>query len=107
MHPYVSCTGHQHLGKMAQAQRLQRLLTSSSTQQKENGVMIKFGLIGAATALLMVATPAMAKQRVDHTRYGYAQRLPRSVYNAYGFDRSSDVTPGNTSADFDRRNTFN
>ncbi|HSY55713.1 MAG TPA: hypothetical protein VK834_04630 [Bradyrhizobium sp.] len=76
-------------------------------RKKENSVMIKFGLIGAAAALLMVATPAMAKQRVDHTRYGYAQRLPRSVYNAYGFDRSSDVTPGNTSADFDRRNTFN
>ena len=107
MHPYVSCTGHQHLGKREQAQRLQRLLTSSFDRKKENSVMIKFGLIGAAAALLMVATPAMAKQRVDHTRYGYAQRLPRSVYNAYGFDRSSDVTPGNTSADFDRRNTFN
>jgi len=69
--------------------------------------MIKFGLIGAAAALLMVATPAMAKQRVDHTRYGYSQRIPRSVYNAYGFDRGSAVTPGNISADFDRRNTFN
>jgi hypothetical protein len=92
---------------MAQAHRLQRLLASSFDRKQENSVMVKFGLIGAAAALLMVATPAMAKQRVDHTRYGYAQRIPRSVYNAYGFDRSSDVTPGNTSADFDRRNTFN
>jgi hypothetical protein len=92
---------------MTQANPLQRLPTSSLTQLQEKNAMTNFGLIGTAAVLLLVATPAMAKQRVDHTRYGYAQRIPRSVYNAYGFDRGSDVTPGNTSADFDRRNTFN
>jgi hypothetical protein len=87
--------------------RLQRLPTSSFAQQKEENAMTNLTLIGAAAALLLIATPAMAKQRVDHYRYGYAHRMPRSVYNAYGFYRGDDAAPSNISGDFDRRNTFN
>jgi hypothetical protein len=69
--------------------------------------MTNFTLIGAAAALLLIATPAMAKQRTDHYRYGYSRPLSRSVYGAYDFYRGDNVVPGNVSADFDRRNTFN
>jgi len=69
--------------------------------------MTNFILIGATAALLLAGTPAMAKQRVDHTRYGYSHRMPRSVYDAYGFDKGGNSLPENVSGDFDRRNTFN
>jgi hypothetical protein len=69
--------------------------------------MTNFTLIGAAAALLLVTAPAMAKPRVDHYRYGYSHRLPRSVYGAYGYYRGDASFPSNVSGDFDRRNTFN
>jgi hypothetical protein len=70
--------------------------------------MTNLTLIGAAAALLLVATPAMARQHFGYYRYGYSQRVPRSVYRAYGFDRGDDFAPHNNfSGDFDRRNTFN
>jgi hypothetical protein len=50
----------------------------------------------------------MARQHFGYYRYGYSQRVPRSVYRAYGFDRGDDLAPHNNfSGDFDRRNTFN
>jgi len=67
--------------------------------------MTSFGLIGAAALVLLVATPAMAAQRVGHHRYvsvRHGQNY-RSFYGAYGFDRGNDSSSG----DFDRRNTFN
>jgi hypothetical protein len=76
-------------------------------QPKGNSAMTNFTLIGAVAALLLVAAPAIAKQHVDHYRYGYSHRLPRSVYGAYGFYRGGDSLPSNISGDFDRRNTFN
>ena len=85
---------------------LQRMLTSSFARQKENEPMTNFTLISAA-ALLLVATPAMARQHFEHYRYGYSHRMPRSVYRAYGFYRGDDFVPHNYSDDFDRRNTFN
>ena len=68
--------------------------------------MTNFTLISAASALLLVATPAMAGQRYEHYRYGFSHRMPRSVYRAYGIYRSDDFSPRNYSDDFDRRNTF-
>ena len=85
---------------------LATIAESSFIGQKENSAMTNLILIGAAAALL-VAAPAMAKQRVDHYRYGFSHRLPRSVYDAYGFYRGDDSLPSNVSGDFDRRNTFN
>ena len=69
--------------------------------------MTNFTLISAAAALLLVATPAMARQRFEHYRYGYSHRMPRLVYRAYGFYRGDDFAPQNFSGDFDRSNTFN
>ena len=68
--------------------------------------MTKFTLISAA-ALLLIAAPAMARQRFEHHRYGYSHRMSRSVYRAHGFYRGDGVAPQNFSNDFDRRNTFN
>jgi len=67
--------------------------------------MTRLGLIGAAALSLLVATPAMATQHIDHHRHVSALRNTRnyqSFYGAYGYDRDSNI-----SADFDRRNTFN
>jgi hypothetical protein len=74
--------------------------------------MTKFKLIGAAALSLLVAAPAAATPPRDHHRHAYSHGLSRSfghgsAYEAYGFDRSGDVSRGNISADFDRRNTFN
>jgi hypothetical protein len=69
--------------------------------------MTNFTLISAAAALLLVATPAMARQHFEHYRYGYSHRVSRSVYGAYGFYRGDEFAPQNSSGDFDRRNTFN
>jgi hypothetical protein len=76
-------------------------------QTKGKQAMTNFTLISAAAALLLVATPAMARQHFKHYRYGYSHRMPRSVYRAYGFYRGDDLAPHNYSDDFERRNTFN
>ncbi|MGD0850501.1 hypothetical protein [Bradyrhizobium sp.] len=80
--------------------------------------MMNLRLIGAATFLLMLATPAMAM----HQRYGQVIRseLPEraapkysygSTYGAYNFsprdDFATDHNIDDLDLDFDRRNTFN
>ena len=69
--------------------------------------MTKVTLMSAAAALLLVATPAMARQHFKHYRYRYSHRMPRSANLAYGFYRGDHFAPRNFSDDFDRRNTFN
>ena len=69
--------------------------------------MTRFRLFGAVALSLLVTTPAMAMQHVNRHRNASTARHAgsfdyRSVYGAYGFDRS-----GGFSDDFDRRNTFN
>jgi hypothetical protein len=69
--------------------------------------MTNVTLISAAAAVLLVATPAMARQRFEHYRCGYSHQVSRSVYGAYGFYRGNNFVSRNSSGDFDRRNTFN
>jgi hypothetical protein len=79
--------------------------------------MANFGLIGAATIALLVATPAMAAQVRHHHRYAHGRRItpvknPRrswlepadGAYEYYGIDKY--YPEENYDADFDRKNTF-
>ncbi len=75
---------------------------------------MNFRLIGIAALSLMLASPAMAAQGHHHHRMHRqlsVQQAPRvgygRPYEAYGFDRGDDFAPGNSSGDFERRNTFN
>ena len=77
--------------------------------------MTNLKLIGAATLSLLVASPAVATPQRDHHHYSYSHRMSPvqharsygSPYEAYGFDRGNDFNRGNSSGDFERRNTFN
>jgi hypothetical protein len=79
--------------------------------------MTNFRLIGAAAALLLVASPAMAKESGRHAHFGHPRKaisigLPRtfdyrSAYGAYDFYPGHNFVPENVDGDFDRRNTFN
>jgi hypothetical protein len=79
--------------------------------------MTKFKLIGAVTLSLLIASPAVATPQRDHRHYSYSHQMSPvqhargfsygSPYEAYGFDRGNDFNRGNSSGDFERRNTFN
>jgi hypothetical protein len=79
--------------------------------------MTNFGLIGAATIALVVATPAMAAQVRHHRRHAYARRVAPvqnpgqswlgpagGAYEYYGIDKY--YPEENYDADFGRKNTF-
>jgi hypothetical protein len=101
MHPYVSSTG---INRSAVA--------VVCSPVKKGKCVMNLKLVAAAAASLLVATPALAAQRVDHHRQSrrvqHARKFDyRSVYGAYGFDRGDDFASGNDYDDFARRNTFN
>ena len=92
----------------ASQQMMDNSLAAIADIALENDAMTSFTLIGAAAALLLVATPAMARQRAHPYRYGYSHRVSRSAYGAYDFDRGDNFAAGNPyENDFDRKNTFN
>ena len=109
MHPYVSSTG---INNSAVDGNNRKGMPPSSVRPLAGKCVMNLKLIAAAAASLLVATPALAAQRVDHHRQSrrvqHARKFDyRSVYGAYGFDRGDDFAPGNDYDDFARRNTFN
>jgi len=88
------------------------------SQEREDSIMINFGLIGAVAIAFLATTPAMAVQVRHHHRYAYARRVapvqdPQQswlgpadrAYEYYGIDKY--YPEENYDADFDRKNTFN
>ena len=77
--------------------------------------MTKLKLVGAAAVTLLLASPSMGAQRVDHNRFSYRMSPVhygsvghRSVYDAYGLYLGGGFAAGSASdGDFARRNTFN
>jgi hypothetical protein len=79
--------------------------------------MTNFRSIAAAAALLLVASPAMAKESGRHAHFDRRRNtistgLPRafdygSAYGAYDFYSGHNFVPETFDGDFDRRNTFN